>query len=299
MATFLHTQLFLSYHGQRFNDASVWVVDNNDDIIGLLPAAVAPNDEQQVVSHPGITFGGLLHQGKLKGELMVDALQAITAYYKNKGFTSLIYKTVPTIYHHTPSEDDRYALFRLNAQRSRCDLSVTVDTPWRPAWTKKRKKNMKQVAKQNIICKQGYEQLDIFWPILIERLKAAHQAMPVHSFEEIQLLAQRFPHQIECWVGYKNDTPIGGTVLFKHHYNNQPICTHTQYIAATEAGTQIAGLDAVLEEAIQANQQQGYRYFDFGHSNTDGGWTLNQPLYRFKHKFGGGGTVYETYTLNL
>src|SRR5207253_5373717 len=117
MASFLHTRRFLSYHGQRFRDLSLLLKNDVYGIIGLLPAAADPLDARRVISHPGITFGGILHAGNLYGEKMIDALEAVRDYYLGRGMRSLLYKAIPAIYHQVPSGDDLYPLFRLNARR--------------------------------------------------------------------------------------------------------------------------------------------------------------------------------------
>jgi len=125
-ATFLHTRRFLSYHGERFNDLSLLVMDTGK-LIGVFPAAQALSDPELVVSHPGITYGGLAHQGKLAGNRMIEALGAIVGHYAKAGYRRLQYKPLPFIYGTMPAQDDLYALFRLGAQRVRCDLSCSID----------------------------------------------------------------------------------------------------------------------------------------------------------------------------
>ena len=73
-ATFLHTRRFLSYHGDRFEDRSLMIEDDGK-LLGLFPAALSLSEEKCVVSHPGITFGGVVHQGGLRGEQMMNALE--------------------------------------------------------------------------------------------------------------------------------------------------------------------------------------------------------------------------------
>jgi hypothetical protein len=53
-----------------------------------------------------------------------------------------------------------------------------------------------------------------------------------------------------------------------------------------------------LWKLAQSSTWTGYRYFDFGTSNTlDGG--LNGPLYEFKAGFAGGGVPYDLYEFAL
>src|ERR1700730_17163182 len=74
MATFLHSRKFLSYHENRFKDESLIVTDDDGSWLGVFPSAVDNADSSQIISHPGITYGGLVHNGKLISESMLEAL---------------------------------------------------------------------------------------------------------------------------------------------------------------------------------------------------------------------------------
>jgi hypothetical protein len=102
MATFLHSRKFLSYHGDRFKDESVILCDEDGNWMGVFPAALDPNDNLKIISHPGSTYGGLLHQGKLLGSASIEALKLIADYYKKSGYSHLIYKAIPKFYHKVP-----------------------------------------------------------------------------------------------------------------------------------------------------------------------------------------------------
>src|SRR4051794_21863027 len=108
-ATFLHSRRFLGYHGDRFVDASVVVTDNAGEFLGVMPAAESAADGFVVVSHPGATFGGLVHEGALHGGHAIEAFEAIAAHYRERNVTSLEYKAVPLMYQRRPQQDDLYA----------------------------------------------------------------------------------------------------------------------------------------------------------------------------------------------
>ena len=74
---------------------------------------------------------------------------------------------------------------------------------------------------------------------------------------------------------------------------------HAQYIAASELGHEISALDTLFSHSIQIAKNDGSRYFDFGTSNENNGWILNDGLYRYKHEFGGGGVVHEFFEIDL
>src|SRR5438128_272608 len=138
MGTFLHTRRFLSYHGDRFRDASLLITDARGRVSGVLPAALDPADPARVVSHPGATYGGLVHDGALYVDDVRAALEAACAHYRDAGLQVLRYKPVPHIYHVAPSADDVFALTALAATRVRCDLSCAIDLSARRSPSRRR-----------------------------------------------------------------------------------------------------------------------------------------------------------------
>lgn len=294
MHTFLHTRRFLSYHGNRFRDQSVFLTDTGGEVVGAFPAAVDPDDQQIIVSHPGITYGGLLHGERLRGEEVLLALQQIGAYYGSRGFTCLRYKAIPHMYHQVPAEDDLYALFRLGARRYRCDLSATIDLHGSSRPSERRARGQKKAAKHGLEIVEGAENIERVWNVLAENLGRKHGVRPVHSLDEICTLHALFPDNIRFIAGIHNGQVQAGLVLFV-----TATTVHAQYIASSEVGQSIAALDAVFAYAIGQARDQGFRYFDFGISTEKGGTALNSGLYQFKREFGAGGTVHDFYEIAL
>jgi len=293
-ATFLHKRRFLSYHGDRFQDCSL-MLEHNGKLVGLFPAACHLREEGVVVSHPGISYGGMIHAGAImRGEGMVTALAAIAAYYAQLGFKKLVYKAVPTFYHAIPAQDDLYALFRLGAIRTRCDLSSTVDLANRLPVSERRRRGQKRAIKAGVSIVKGNEYLEAFWSVLADNLKRKHGVQPVHSDQEITLLARRFPENIECVCALLDGRVEAGVLLF-----STPRVNHAQYIASSEKGYGLSMLDLVFESCIEDARATGKRWFDFGISTENSGLLLNQGLYGFKSEFGGGGFVHEFYDLHL
>ena len=289
--TFLHTRQFLSYHEDRFIDQSL-IISEGEKWLGVFPAAINPSEPSQVVSHPGITYGGLLHRGALRGELMVEALLLIQEFYAKLGFKSLIYKVTPSFYHRSPAQDDLYALFRLGASKIRCDLSSTIDLENRLPLIKGRRWALKKAQKSNVNIVQGVQYLKAFWEILTNNLAEKHGALPVHSLLEMEILMKRFPEEILCICAEHNGNIVAGTVLFVMHQT-----LHTQYIASNSSGRDVSALDAVIEHCISLGIATNKRWFDFGINNENNGLILNDSLYAYKNGFGGGGYTHDFYQL--
>lgn len=291
-ATFIQSRLFLSYHGDRFKDESVMIFESGK-LVGLLPAAQAPGDRELVVSHPGITYGGLIHDGWLSGERTVLALERIREFYRAKGYSRLLYKALPHGYARVPSQDDIYALFRSGAAFDRCNLSCTIDLATQRPLPERRRRGLKKALKASEVT-SGPEHLARLWEIVEDNLRRKHDATPVHSLAEMQELLRRFPAEIELRCASVAGTVEAGVVLFKF-----PRLWHAQYIASSEVGYDTSALDGVFNSAIEDARASGAQYFDFGTSNEDGGLKLNDGLYRFKSEFGGGGMAHPFFLVNV
>ncbi len=292
--TFLHTRRYLAYHGNRFRDVSVLIKDENDKLAGLFPAAVDPNNEWRVVSHPGITYGGILHKGNLRGARMVEAVAELKTYYAGQKFGGLRYKTVPQIYHRAPASDDLYALFVHNAARYRCDLSCAIDLANRGEISSRRRRSLKKALKCGIRVDEDENFTAGLWEVLEKNLASKYETRPVHSLEEITLLQSLFPERIKSVAAMLDKEVVAGVVLFLTE-----TVAHAQYIASSSVGYETSALDAVFNYCIEAAASAGKRYFDFGTSNEDDGRKLNENLYNFKSEFGGGGIAHEFYDINL
>jgi Acetyltransferase (GNAT) domain len=291
-ATLLHTRNFLSYHNERFDDASVLIFES-DRLVGIMPAARDLKTPELVISHPGATYGGMVHNGWLSGIRMIDAFEKLKIYYRECDYKKMQYKPLPHIYARVPSQDDIYALFRLGAQLTRCDLSCAIDLSARRAPSERRRRGLKKGLKTvTLVC--GGEQLVALWGVLTKNLEQKHGASPVHSLAELSLLIAKFPRNIQVLTATVKGKVEAGIILF-----NSSNVWHAQYIASSEVGYDLSALDAVFESAINEACNVGARYFDFGTSNLQNGYVLNDGLYRFKSEFGGGGVAHEHYELVL
>jgi hypothetical protein len=291
--TFLHTRRFLSYHGERFADRSCMLF-RADRLCAVFPAALDRTDSATVVSHPGITYGGMVHDGSMSGAEAVTAMDALAAHYGRGGAQRLLYKTVPHIYQQRPAEDDAYALFRLGAKLVRRDLSCSIDLAGAREPSERRRRGLRRAQREGVAVVAGNACLPAFWQILSETLKARHASAPVHSLGEIELLAGRFPDHIELLAATVGDRLIAGSVLFK-----TPRVSHVQYTAASDEGRRVCATDLITEVAIERAAAEQRRYFDFGISTEQGGRVLNEGLHQFKAEFGGGGVSYDFYLLEL
>lgn len=300
MATFLHSRKFLSYHKNRFQDQSLLCYEDlNNKLIAVFPAALHPNDTSCIISHPGITYGGILHQGNVLGHKMLDLIKKIVDYYSSQQFTSLIYKVIPYIYHMIPAADDVYALFLLKGLLYRRDLSCALDLKTSEQFFSKKEqakmRNMiRKAKKNNVIISQDSTHLKKFWDLLENHLGEKYQKKPVHSYQEIKTLINLFPENIKLVTALIENEIVAGSLLF---LTNKVY--HTQYLVNSDRGKELFALDFLIQECINLAKMQQFNFFDFGISNEKEGRVLNQHLYSFKTKHAGTGITHDFYKIKL
>jgi len=245
-----------------------------------------------LVSHGGLTFGGIISDSRMRMPIMLEIFDALIAYLKGLDVVQVIYKAIPHIYHTVPAEEDLYALFRHNAQLIRRDVSSTIDMREKVRFSKGRKWGVKQAQKSGLVVKQSHD-FKTFMAIEEHALCTRHGVKPVHTAEEIALLASRFPDNIQLFAAYQGETMLGGVIM----YESQNVA-HAQYITANDEGRECGALDLVLDFLIN-ERYAAKRHFDFGISAEDEGRYLNIGLVENKEGFGARTTVYDFYRLDL
>ena len=298
--TFLFDRNYMDYHQDRFHDHSLMIY-YKDKLYALLPAnevVSASNNEipqKELVSHQGLTYGGLLTCNKMTAELTCETFEAIGNYLKQEGFSKLTYKAIPWIYHKIPSEEDLYALIHVGkASLSAREISTTILLQNKLRFSEQRRRGVNKAKKNSLIIRQSsQEDVFAFWNILNNNLQQKYHTRPVHSNEELQLLMSRFPENIIGYSVLKDEEVIAGTIIFI-----SPQVIHTQYIGASEKGKEEGALDLLFDYLINQKKWNA-PYFDFGKSTEDRGNYLNTNLIHQKEGFGGRGVAYDTYEWTL
>ena len=287
--TFLFDRRFMDYHSDRFRDHSLMVFRDHR-LSALLPA----NEKDDVlVSHGGLTYGGLVMSPQCSAKGVLDAFTAINAYLRQQAISRVVYKAIPWIYHQLPAEEDLYALTAVcNARLTIRDISSAIVSTRRLKFTESRRSGLRKARKAGLkVCEST--NVDAFWHILNDNLTEKYAVSPVHTADELRLLCSRFPDNIKLWLVYDGDTPIGGTLLFL-----TPQVLHTQYISATPYGKQHGAIDLLFDHLIY-NIYADYPYIDFGKSTVSDSADLNEQLIFQKEGFGARAVCYDTYEYEL
>jgi hypothetical protein len=99
-ATFLFYRDFMEYHKDRFQDYSLIVLDG-EKWAAVLPANVVANE---VFSHQGLTYGGLVYNEKIKLASVIAIFKSILLFLNDNKIEKLQVKLIPSIYHKKPAE---------------------------------------------------------------------------------------------------------------------------------------------------------------------------------------------------
>jgi hypothetical protein len=300
MGTFLHTRRFLSYHGDRFGDASLVLIDERGYPVGVFPAVLDPANARAVISHAGSTFGGLVHGEEVSAGETGEMLQRVIEHYRALGMAELVYRCIPFHVTAKPCLADQYALWRMGGRLYRRDLWNVIDLslPRKVRMARLRQRRMRRAlaAGLTVELESSDDAYREFHTILTGNLSDRHHVSPVHSAGEMMLLRDLFPNEISLWmVRDAQARPVAGGWFFQHGTR----AWHAQYISTTSAGRELSANDRLIETVIDKAHLAGVRYFSFGASTEQAGQLLNAGLFDYKASFGFGSVVQDFFGLDL
>ena len=288
-AHFMFHRDFMEYHSDRFNDFSLIITDEKDNVVTLIPG----NAKDQVFySHQGLTFGGFLMDENIHASELIDIFDEFKGFLKKSNFNKIIYKPIPVIYHQYPAQEDLYALFRNDAQLHRRDISSSILIEDRYKYSKSKKSGIKRAKREGVVCKE-VEKPSLVWHLVREVLAEHHEVKPVHNEIEIDYLKDKFPNNIKAYAAFHNDAIVSACVTFE-----TTDVVHTQYLASNRIGRDTRALDMLIDFVICESAAYA-KVFDFGISNENNGKYLNSGLIHQKESFGARAIVYDLYSVDL
>jgi hypothetical protein len=286
--TFLFERDYMDYHHDRFEDCSLLILDGAE-VVALLPANRAGDD---VHSHQGLTYGGLVTSEAMTTTRMIDVFAVLVDYLVESGCRDFNYKTIPTIYHGIPAEEDRYALFRWNAELYRRDVLSVISTQSRVGLQARRRRGAAKAKKKGVIASTP-DDWSGYWALLCGHLHDRFGIHPVHTLSEIDQLRRRFPKNIRLHVASLNDEIVAGTVIYESSR-----VAHVQYIASSPLGRELGAIDYLFVRLLD-DVYASKPFFDFGPSAGSDGQELNRGLIEQKEGFGARAVVHDFYRLQL
>lgn len=288
MPLFMFNRDFMDYHKDRFTDHSLLFYED-DNLCAVFPAS---EKQSELTSHGGLTYGGFILGAGAKQHTVNDCFTALLNYAKTNGFTKIVYKNIPHIYHKQGAEEDLYSLFVNGAKILKVEPSTVINlkNPLKPASIRKR--CVGKAIRAGVEIRESLD-FDTFITILNDVLQTHHGVKAVHTAAELALLHSYFPKNIRLFAASYQDKMIAGALIFE--YEN---VIHTQYMAANDTARQIGALDLAISSIIDTYKETK-TWLDFGISSEDSGRILNEGLIAQKEGFGGRTNTYMTWEIDL
>ncbi|MGN1214215.1 MAG: GNAT family N-acetyltransferase, partial [Bacteroidaceae bacterium] len=286
---------YMDYNSNRFRDVYL-IFKMGDKILALLAACISRNNDNVIVSHEGLTYGGFILSDNLHTCFLEEILHSSMEYYRETYQASqLIFKPIPYIYANKPCDEQLYLLHRFGANIIHRHLSQAICLSAPIKMNTLRQRCVKKALQNNLSVREVTcrEEWNIFHVLLSQTLESRHSVKPIHSADELWLLHSRFPRHIKLLAAYKDKTMLAGCVV----YVSKNVA-HTQYLASSVDGRKYGALDIVISTLISSKWIEECKYLDFGVSTERDG-SLNYGLTLQKEGFDGHGVCYDIYSLKI
>jgi hypothetical protein len=282
---FLFMRDYMDYHRDRFADHSL-LFRLNGTLMACLPANVA---ERILHSHQGLTFGGLLLHRDIRLHQVQAIVAALRGHLASQGLEALIYRPMPHPYHEFPAEEDILALHANGATVVDTRATLCVRAGQLERLSSDRRKDLRADSEGELTIRRS-DDFAGFMRHCAAYLARRFASHPVHSEEEMILLASRFPDNIQLYVVERASEMLAGTILYRH-----ATCAKLQYGARgpgsddERAFTRLYGY--ILGEILPPGS-----WVDFGHSHDPAG-RFNEGIHRFKESMGARTILLTTFRL--
>ncbi len=273
--TFLHQRDYMDYHKDRFEDFSLMIYSGNR-LLALFPAHI---EGKHVISHSGLTYGDVLLDKKLKSDLVYEILQNLFEHLKNNNINQLEIKAVPVFFKSELEDNSVYHYWKSGGVVQKIQAYYLVDAHSFRLNTN-RKRNINKIRQnKDLTISTSKDLLPDYWELLSRNLRNKHNALPVHTLDEMDYLMRMFPENIGLYTVSDENKLLAGIVVYKV---NQTL--HFQYIGAVQDPEERNSIDYLTYSIIKENIGN-YKYISLGSAeNTDG--SPNHSLIYWKESFG-------------
>ncbi len=271
--SFLFFRDYMEYHKDRFEDYSLMIFEKRTLKL-ILPANVVDN---KLYSHQGLTFGGFFTNKQISYQKWINYLNAINIFLKNYGISEVSIKLPPFFYSSSLAQSILPIMHLNQTKTDRCEAGSFIRTKDFHFPRKCVKSGKLELFKE-----EYSHDFQSFWNLLEINLMERHNTKPVHTIDEIQLLAQLFPQNIKLYLlkDITNNEIMGGSVLF-----SSKGILKVQYFATSHIGRKNRVSDVLYYNIIR-NHLDTKDFIDFGSSMNIKTKKVCKNLLSAKEKFG-------------
>lgn len=289
-ASLIHFRSYMDYHQDRFHDDSVMIYLDTQ-LVAVFPAT---SSDYKVISHSGLTFGGLIFCQVLEVQYILRIFDALKKHYELKGITRIKITGAPEFYWTSKIAFDNFQIAAKKASFNECDDKIyhTLSLPTKIQDRGKRW-GIKLAQANNLNMRLSNDYKGFWENLLIPNLQDRHNAKPTHSLEEIVLLANRFPSNIELHVVYRDEEMMAGAVTYAH---GQVI--HVQYTASSPVGRKFRAVDLLYQDIIQ-QASSNFKFLSMGISTDPKTGQANKGLVKWKESWGAVGYCSKAWYIDI
>jgi len=306
--TIFQKQSFLLYHKDRkFKNCSL-IVKYKEQILAVIPAAeVTEKKSKCFYSHPGSSYGGIVTKSNISFQLINEIIIALENYLKKNNFSSIFIINSPKIYSLTQNDSLEYLLqwHQYNCEENYISHAVSLhSTATVEKLLSKRKsryiqnnKKLQKIKLHKIDNTNNLNHINIFYDILTNS-KKTYDIKPTHSLEELIILLEQFPDNIELYISLHQNQIIGGYLIF--HTNQNTSMVFYNVIMNKAIYKQVAMLQ--LYHSMKLAKEKNQQFIDFGVSHIPKSNNPLEPkfsLIQFKEQFGAAGVQRTAYYKEL
>jgi hypothetical protein len=273
--SFLFIRDYMDYHRDRFDDHSL-VFLRNGRMIACLPAH---RMDDVLSSHRGLTFGGLIMHERIRLPHVETIFRSLLDYMKSNGFRTLYYRHMPHPYHRLPAEEDLFVLSNLGARIIETKATCVVPAGRPALYSQYLRRDVRRFAGKSLTLRRSFD-FDGFMTLCEQYLWRRRGIRPVHSRDELERLANRFPDNIALYVAEQDSEIAGGAVVY-----HNATCARGQYIGQSPLGQKLRVMPAIYDHILN-NVLAAGTMFDFGHSIEPATGLNDENLHTYKEKFG-------------
>jgi len=295
--TIFHEQQFLSYHKDRFLDASIMIYEEQK-LIGVFPAVF---DHENIVSHSGSTYGGLVVCKHIKLKDLYDMVGCVVEYYRRS------YESVKQIRMVLPEEFPvhdmkgglAFSLFQHGFQLISKEISTVISIGRFLEFD-----GMRKTTRQYLKSKK-YEKLDVVYErvehssdildayaLISQNMEVKYAKKPTHSKDEFLALLKMYPDRISVFVAKSEGVVIATYVVFA--LNND--VAHVFYIARNADRLNVADI-GLVNFIISYYKEKNFSFINFGISSR--GQEIKWWIHNYKEQFSKNFLTRDVWTLDV
>lgn len=297
--TLLHYRSFFDHNPLNKLDDCSFMFRKGNKIVALIACNLYEKNGRKILhSHQRATYGGFVVDKSIGVEDALAMVSSLITMAKSLFVDEIIVRNPFRIMNSDNCDESDYAMwyngFSVKSREIEVAIKLSAREILRKGYTDTTLRNVKKGAK-SLTVEQSKDFVS-YWTMLEENLMQKHNQKPTHTIREFQdLLKCVGEDRIKLFVSKLGERMVAGIVVFVINSN----CIHAQYIASNSSYQEYRPLNFLIEEIAVWGHQNGFRYFNLGMANEDGGKTINSGLFRFKEGFGGRGVLRETMVLNI